>query len=217
MKKIAFNLLLLLTFGGALSSCKDQDKLPAPEVEELPIIFPQVTPGKDFFEIGPAQAAESTNPTRPVFEFTIDPGNQRDVKLATIEVYRSYRRGALLGPRLKVGDYSSFPATISINSKEAIKDLQRLSAPATGNILSPTEPPTNPSGFNNFIVPNDAIVFTFEYVLQDGRRIVLTPLNKVKLAPGSIPESVDVPSGTLATTAAGSTYPYAAVAVFRPR
>jgi len=214
MKKLAFNILFLLSFGSALTACKDEDKLPAPEVEELPIIFPQVTPGKDFFEITAAQAAPNTNPVRPVFEFTIDPGNQRDIKLATIEVYRSYRRGALLGPRLKVGDYTSFPAVITLDSKQAISGLQRLSAPASGNVLNATEPPEDPTRFNNLIVPNDAIVFTFEYVLQDGRRIVLTPLANIKLANGT---TIQVPSGTLATTAAGSTYPYAAVAVFRSK
>ena len=210
MKKIFIGLAVLLSLGG-VSSCKDKDLIPAPEVENLPIIFPQVTPGKDFFDFDPSREPAANNPTRPVFEFTIDPGNQRDVKLATIEVYRSYRRGSLIGPRIKVGDYTSFPAVISLNSQQALDGLQRLSAGAAGNLLNPTTY-TDPNRLNNLIVFNDAVIFTFEYVLQDGRRIILTPLAPVTLTDKSI---IYVPSGTLATATSTSKYPYAAVAEFR--
>ncbi|UOQ72083.1 hypothetical protein [Hymenobacter cellulosilyticus] len=164
MKKIVFGLLLLVASGGALSSCKDENALPAPAVESVPAIFPQVTAGKDFFNYAAARAATTPTTTRPVFEFTIDPGQQRDLKLQTVEVYKSYRRGATIGPRVKVGDYSTFPATVTLNSSEALKDLQRLS----GSNLVPVIPAGGPDVTNNLILQNDAIVFTFEYVVEGG-------------------------------------------------
>ncbi|TGE22280.1 hypothetical protein E5K00_18725 [Hymenobacter aquaticus] len=194
MKKIVFGLFLLFASGAGLSSCKDDSRLPAPAVESVPAIFPKVTAGKDFYNLAAAKAATSTNPTRPIFEFTIDPGQERDLKIQTIEVYKSYRRGAILGPRVKVGDYSSFPATISINSKDALQGLQRLS----GTNLVAVIPAAGPDAFNNLVLLNDAIVFTFEMVAEGGRRIVLTPLN-----------SFNAPTGTQILA------PYAAIAVFR--
>ncbi|UOQ52859.1 hypothetical protein [Hymenobacter cellulosivorans] len=194
MKKIIFGLLLLVAFGGTLSSCKEDSAIPAPAVESVPLVLPQITTGKDFFNILAARAATNTNPTRPIFEFTLAPNQQRDLKLQTIEVYKSFRRGDLLGPRVKVGDYSSFPATVSLTSTEALKDLQRY----TGTSLVSVIPPGGPDVTNILLSPNDAIVFTFEYIVEGGRRIVLTPVN-----------SMNIPSGTQILA------PYAAVAVFR--
>ncbi|PJJ47922.1 hypothetical protein [Hymenobacter chitinivorans] len=201
MKKIVFGLLLLVSCGGALSSCKEDSKLPAPAFESLPAIFPKATPGKDFFDATAAKAAASTNPTRPIFEFTVDLGKERDIKIRTIEVYKSFGRpassGLTLGPRVKVGDYSTFPFTVSLTSTEALRDLKRLSGTAPNINLLPVVP-ANPDAFNNIVQANDAVVFTFEIITQDDRRIVLTQLN-----------TYGAPTGTQ------SLAPYAAIAVFR--
>ena len=37
----------------------------------------------------------------------------------------------------------------------------------------------------NVILAGDAVVFTFEYVLQDGSRVTLTPLTEVTLTDGT--------------------------------
>ena len=193
MKNIVFGLCLLIASGGALSSCKEDSLLPAPAAESVPAIFPQVTAGKDFFDLNASKAATSSNPTRPVFEFTVDLGKERDLKVQTLEVYKSYRRGTVLGPRVKVGDYTTFPAVVSLNSKDALQGLQRLSGTTLVNVQ-----PANPDNFNNLVLLNDAIVFTFELVVEGGRRIVLTPLN-----------SFNAPTGTQ------SLAPYSTAAVFR--
>ena len=212
MKKLLFSLLLLVS-AGSVSSCQDKDKLPAPEVKSVPLIFPQVSsdPAKNHFNWQRSRAAESANPQRPVFEFTFDLGDQRDVQIRTVEVYKSYRRGAtgLIGPRVLAREVTSFPATITINSQEAITGLQRMQgqdAPLLP-LLFPVKA-ASPTAPNSQIVINDQIIFTFEYVLQDGSRVVLTPLNKVRVASPSTPE-VEVVSGTQISP------PFAVIATFR--
>ncbi|MCB2378157.1 hypothetical protein LGH70_11220 [Hymenobacter sp. BT635] len=194
MKKIVFGLFLLVASGAGLTSCKEESNMPAPAVESVPAIFPQVNPAKSFFDLNSSKAATSSNPTRPVFEFTIDLGKERDLKVERVEVFKSYRRGAVVSPRVKAGDYSSFPATVSINSKDALQGLSRLS----GTTLVPVIPAAGPDAFNNLVLANDAIVFTFDLIVEGGRRIVLAPTN----AAGS-------PTGTQILA------PYAAIAVFR--
>ncbi|TGE19249.1 hypothetical protein [Hymenobacter elongatus] len=193
MKKIFLGLCLFVAASGTLSSCKDDSKLPAPAAESVPAIFAVPTAGKDFYNYDAARAATSTNPTRPIFEFVLNP-TERDLKLETIEVYKSYRRGAVIGPRVKVGDYSSFPATVSVSSRDALQGLSRLS----GKDLVPVIPGGGPDVTNNLIVQGDAIVFTFDYIVQGGRRITITQLN-----------AFNAPTGTY------SLPPYVAVAVFR--
>ncbi|MCB2407494.1 hypothetical protein [Hymenobacter lucidus] len=193
MKRIVFGLFLLLASGGALTSCKEESLLPAPAAESVPAIFPQLTPGKDFYNVDTTKAVPSSVRNQPVFEFTINPGQDRDLKIDHVEVFKSYRRGSVVGPRVKVGDYSSFPATITINSKDVLVGLQRLS---DGKLLAVR--PTNPNAFNNLLLAGDAIVFTFDIVVTDGRRIMLTSLNEF-----------NAPTGTQTLP------PYAAIAVFR--
>lgn len=160
--------LYILSLGAGLlfASCKDDSKDPMPDIENVPVIFPQFTSGLTFYDIDLLRAG--TNP--PVIEFTIDPGNQRDVELAAVEVYKSFRRlnGTVpdLTPRVLVGSYSSFPATIRLNSEEAIAGIIRNGAQITRALFFPR-------GTN----PPDAFIFSFEYVLKDGRRIILTPLS----------------------------------------
>ncbi|ALW85447.1 hypothetical protein AUC43_10275 [Hymenobacter sedentarius] len=98
-----------------------------------------------------------------------------------------------IGPRVLQGSYSTFPARVFLNSQEPLSSLQRLFfatgevLPSLRNLLGAT--PTSP----NEVLTGDLIVFTFEYVLEDGSRVILTPLSDVKLAGGA---TAKVISGT---------------------
>jgi hypothetical protein len=184
MKKLFIILATVVSTSGALLSCKDSSKDPMPDVEYAPVIFPKFTDGFATYDLDSLKISEpySKGHVVPVIEFTFDPGDQRDVKLQAVEVYKTFRRtnaGAVENsPRVLVGSYSSFPATVRITSDEAIKDLKRI---INGTPTQLTK---------NQIVPRgsqapDAFVFTFEYILQDGRRIVLTPTNTQGIATGA--------------------------------
>lgn len=191
MKKLLFGLLLVSALG-SLASCKDSSKIPAPEVTSVPLIFATASTDaeKAYFNFPRAAASinnlpRQANPTRPVFEFSFGIQNQRDVKIRAVEVYKSFRRGNNIGPRVLVGSYTSFPTTISLNSQDALTGLQRLffvsgqALPTLRNLLGAT------ASNANEIFASDIIIFTFEYVLEDGSRVILTPLSEVKLAAGA--------------------------------
>lgn len=206
MKKFVFPFLLLGAAAGALSGCREQARIPEPATEDMPLILPDINPAKNVFTFTPSRASESTNPTRPVFEFTVNPTQVDGVKLEVVEVYKTFARGGTtFGPRVKVKDLTSFPATVSINSQDALTDLYLTNNPPP--VTVPATPPpipikaTTPTG-NNRILSGDAVVFTFEYVVNGGRRIVLTPLTTVAGVTGVI-------SGN--RTAA----PFAAIATFK--
>ena len=194
MKKVFFGLLLLSAVG-SFSGCKESSKIPAPEVTSVPLIFPKFTsdPSKSYFDTQRAaaslnQLAALTNPTRPVLEFILNVPDQRDVKIRAVEVYKSFQRpNQPIGPRALAGSYSSFPATVSLNSQDVLSDLQRLAFVAGRPlpVLSPLllSTPAAP-GARNPILSGDAIIFTFEYVLEDGSRVILTPLTDVRLDGG---------------------------------
>jgi len=203
MKNLVFSLVSLASFAGALSGCREQSRIPEPAVESLPLILPEINPAKNVFTFASARAPEASNPTRPVFEFTVNPTQVEGVQLATVEVYKSFARGTV-GPRVKVKDLTSFPATVTINSQEALTDLYLTNNPPP--VTVPATPPptpikaTSPTA-NNRILNGDAIIFTFEYVLSDGRRIVITPLTTTGV--------------TGVVTGIRATAPYAAVATFK--
>ena len=190
MKKLLIGLLLLSGLG-SFSACKDASKIPAPDVTSVPLIFPVASsdPEKDHYDQQRAAASidglpSQTIPTRPVFEFTFDIPDQRDIQLRTVEVYKSFQRGNNIGPRVLAGSYSSFPARVAINSQDALTGLQRLLYSTGLPSLSPVLGAN--SAARNQVLSGDRIVFTFEYVLQDGSRVILTPLADVKLAGGAI-------------------------------
>ncbi|MGY3088847.1 hypothetical protein ACVWYF_001887 [Hymenobacter sp. UYAg731] len=207
MKKLLFSLLCLASLAGTTSGCREQSRIPEPATDSVPLILPEINPNKSFFPFRRAQLSEQIRMdsftlkpayyTRPVFEFVVNP-SQGYAELQTVEVYKSFRRGTTLGPRVKVADLTSFPATISLSSQEILQGLYPTSIAGTLPLLA------NPTvlTLNNRIAKNDAIVFTFEYVLKDGRKIILTPLSTVD-------GSVGAPTGTLINA------PYAAVAVFK--
>jgi hypothetical protein len=183
---------MLISGLGSLSACKESSKIPAPDVTSVPLIFPVISSDltKDHFDTQRAGASINNLPnlaipTRPVFEFSFDVPDQRDIKLKAVEVYKSFQRGNNIGPRVLVGSYSSFPATVSLNSQDALTGLQRLfyatgvPLPTLRNLLGAT------NSAPNEILTGDRIVFTFEYVLQDGSKVILTPLSDVKLNNGT--------------------------------
>lgn len=192
--------LLLLALGAA-GGCKESSKIPAPAVTSVPLIFAKASPDlqKSYFDTQRAAASLNNlprlaDPTRPVFEFSFAVPDQRDVQLKAVEVYKSFQRGVRIGPRVLVGSYSSFPVTVSLNSQEALTGLQQLffsspsaTLPTLRNLLGAT------ASLPNEIFSGDFVVFTFEYVLQDGSRVILTPLADVRLAGGGVAKVI---SGT---------------------
>ena len=177
MKKFFLGLLLLTSAAGTLSSCKDDDKIPAPDREDLPLIIPRFH-DKDtvtsFINREAAAAPRNTNTPRPVVEFEINPSNAD--QLQTVEVYKTYGSSPnatftlfTLSPRVLAEKYDTFPAKFSQNSEQILTGLTR-----GGVALIPNG---DADRYNNFTV-NSAVIFTFEYILKDGRRIVLTPLDR---------------------------------------
>ena len=110
------------------------------------------------------------------------------------------------GPRVKVTDLTSFPATVTLTSQEALTDLYLTNNPPL--ITVPATPPPipvkaiTPAGGNR-IARGNAVVFTFELIVNGGRRVVLTPLTTTGV--------IGAVTGT--QTAA----PYAAIATFRDK
>lgn len=175
MKNFLIGLLLLASASATLSSCKDEDRIPAPTIKSMPVIFPVLTPGKDYINFDSIRLANTPRRLRQVFEFTINPTEQRDLKLEAVEVYKSFRRGTVLGRRVLVNTFRTFPATVTVNSVDLLSGLKRYNGETETDVISST----NPNGNYNLILANDAVVFTFEYIAEGGRRIILTPLNSV--------------------------------------
>jgi hypothetical protein len=204
MNSFATRFFLLLTATSSLVACRETSKIPAPATEDIPLIIPEINSQKGFYNI--ITAKPSTNQltaqslTRPVFEFVVNP-SKGGGDIQTVEVYKSYRRDLKLGPRVKVTDLTSFPATVSLDSQEALRGLYATS-PVTGG--APPQPVLGETASTiNRVFNGEAVVFTFEYVMKDGRRIILTPLS-------TLSGSVGAPLGTFVSA------PYAAVAEIRP-
>jgi hypothetical protein len=201
MNKHLTRFFLFLVAAGSLAACRDNNKLPAPAIESIPQIIPEVNPQKSFFNSRFSRPSNKmladSGWTRPVFEFVVNP-SQGYSEIQTVEVYKSIRRKDVLGPRVKEVDLTSFPATVSLNSQQASRGLF-FSNPMnnTTAVLAPND--TNP----NRMLNGDVVVFTFEYIMKDGRRVTLTPLSTSTSSAGA-------PTGTFVNP------PYAAIAEFRP-
>lgn len=168
-------IIALFLFGGAavqLTSCKRDQDIPAPVADTIPIVFPQLSadPNKQFYKFIDAQASVASNPTRPVFEFVLSPSSSGNTQLASVLVYKTFRRSGAYGARVLVGEYSNFPATVSLNSQDALNGLTR----AGGFLVAALA--ANPTQ-RNLILRNDAVLFTFDYRLTDGRIITSTPVD----------------------------------------
>ncbi|GAA3946641.1 hypothetical protein [Hymenobacter algoricola] len=187
MRKLFIILATLVSTGSLLSACTDDSRDPMPDVEYAPVIFPKFTEGKSTFDYNKI----TTRPPYPAgfelpeIEFTFDPGDQRDVKLAAVEVWKTFRRtnagSTDYSQRSKVGTYYSFPATVRINGDDAIAGTMRLfngvPTQLIKNAILPRLAGSSPAP--------DAFVFTFEYILEDGRRIILTPTTANQVITGA--------------------------------
>jgi hypothetical protein len=191
MKNHFANLALSLMATLSLASCRESSKLPEPKYENVPIVIPEINPEKSFFDWNIARLSvnNAVGMTRPVFEFTVNP-SQGYSELQTVEVYKSFRRGSTYGPRVKVTDVTTFPTTITLDSQQALDGLFPSSQVYTTVNGVPTTTPVLPrvlpvkgvddasiNRIDNPSVNKNAVIFTFEYIMKDGRRIIMTPLN----------------------------------------
>jgi hypothetical protein len=218
MKNFLTGLALMLAVAGSLTACKDKALDPAPEFDEVPLILPRPTSdtAKVYLNFRFSRISDNAlaaaGRTRPIFEFDFGMENNRNLKVKTVELYKSFRTGTTtltFGPRVLVGSYSvdQLPVHFSQNSRQIIEGLQRVS----GTNLLPLVPTPVTAGSNFINITTDAaVVFTFEYLVDNGdgttRRIILTPLKDVKL---TNTQTIQVISGTQTNT------PYSAVAIFR--
>lgn len=232
MKKSLIRLLLTVAAISALGACRDESKLPAPKLAgNVPLVIPQISSdtAKNYLNFNRTRASVNTlagyaspGNSRPVFEFTFNIDNSRDKKVKTVEVYKTFKRigstAALttLGPRVGVGAYSTFPATVSVSSQDLLTGLQRLVVPTDGtaSYLLNLKAATNTS--SNSVQRDDIILFTFEYILEDGSRVILTPITDTKVAsgPGQPLANATSTVPVLATTTQINK-PYAVEAVIR--
>ncbi|MDO7876633.1 hypothetical protein Q5H93_17945 [Hymenobacter sp. ASUV-10] len=188
MKKALIGLLLLASASAAFTSCKDEDKDPQPSVVSVPLFFPTLTTDSDtVLNLQRTRASDNAlanlpNPTRPQIKFTINITDQRDVKIKAVQVYKSYRAtsGASLGPRILAGEYPTFPTTVEYNSQEILTGLLSYTPPTPPDTVGTVRPIKGATASaNNTVFSGSTILFTFEYVLEDGRHIILTPVNKI--------------------------------------
>ena len=219
MTKVFFRLALLTAALGAFTACREEDKLPAPDVTSVPLFFPIVDRTVTEFDTvlrvptlvttrsiasdadlpNTPAADDLENPDlpnrgkRPVLQFSINITDQRDVRLKAVEVYASLRRGTggLIGPRVLKQTITSFPATVTLTGRELIAGLQYFQPRGnTREVITVDDPAfSRPRVFKG-----DYAIITFEYVLEDDSRVILTPL--VDYAVTSTLD-VKVPSGTL--------------------
>ena len=179
MKNFALAASLLLASSAALTSCYDRDRDPMPEYSSVGLVKATLDPATDTVSYVPARAAPSTNPTRPQVTFTVDLYSQRDVKITKVYVYRTLRRGATTytySPRFFLEEVTTFPKTLSYNTQELLTGMMRVDATSNPATAIPYIP--GPASSPNRIFENDAFLFTYEYELENGKRIVLTPTSK---------------------------------------
>ena len=192
---------LLLSAATGLSSCKDSAKIPAPAQEDLPLLFPRFEIGDketSFLKYSTTRMSEdelrAAGLTRPTVKFVIEQVANRDLKIATLEVYKSYGRGAnsvfSYTPRVKLAEYpgSALPITATFKSDQL---LAGLTFDAGSNAYSPIvklQPDgitPDPQFSNNNFTDTSRILITFEYIMEDGRRIILTPLSRAGVVTGT--------------------------------
>lgn len=229
MKKFVLASLLLTSAAAAFTSCKDDDKDPAPSYTSVGLVKATVDAVEDTFDLARSQASVNAlagldNPTRPVFKFTVDLYSQRDVKITKVYVYKTLRRGATstvytYGPRVLAREVTTFPTTLTFDSQDVLTGLQRIGTStftdSTGKTTANAPTLFNIKGADddarNTVFSIDAVVFTYEYDVEvngETRRIILTPTNKVNIIAPST-QQVEVISGAQINP------PFAVVAPFR--
>lgn len=188
MKNFAFAASLLLASSAVLTACYNRDRDPMPEYSSVGLVKATIDPATDTISYIPARAAPSTNPTRPNVTFTIDLYSQRDVKITKLYIYRTLRRGTTTftySPRFLLDSITTFPTTVTYNSQQLLTGMVRLDATTNPVTAIPyvQSLPTSP----NRIFQTDSFIFTYEYVLENGKRIVLTPTTNTKVTTAATP------------------------------
>ena len=176
MKKTLYALLLMVS-AFSFSSCRDEDNLPYPKTEEVPVIFTNITAGQSSFKL--SDIAGTGNPTAT---FSIDVKGGETSNIESIEVYRSFRGYNVppvttpvtdptlgLGPRLLLRTVAPNSGNIDVTLNEVIAGLTR----AAGNSQAGTRVALTRASLKE----NEGFLFSYELVMKDGRRVVYTPLS----------------------------------------
>lgn len=172
MKKIMFALWLGFT-AVAVTSCKDNDKDPRPATESMPnVTSTNATP--TFSQADARNAA-----INPTITFTVNVTGPSIDQVEAVEVYKTFRNIVRNAqgqstiqtlPRVLVRSIAPAQTTIEIPFNDLVANLQRRGAASGAAFNAPLTPLTRAS-----LTAQESFLFTYELILKDGRRIVLTP------------------------------------------
>ncbi|GAB2965894.1 hypothetical protein GCM10027048_39880 [Hymenobacter coalescens] len=172
MKKILFALWLGVA-AVSMTSCKDEDKDPLPKFEEVPLVLSALTTATY------TQADARSTTANPVISLTTNVTGPNLDKVESVEIYKSLRnivrnaQGQLALqtlPRVLVRTIPPAPTTTEISFNDLVANMQRR-GPSSGSAFdAPLAPLTRAS-----LTAQESFVFTYELVMKDGRRVVLTP------------------------------------------
>lgn len=182
MKKIMFALWLGCT-SVAMTSCKDNEKDPRPASESVP----NITSLTATSTISQADARNAA--INPTVSFTVNVTGPSIDRVEAIEVYKSFR-GIVANtqgqnvlstlPRVLVRTIPPVQTTIDITLNDLVANMQRRGTAAGASITAPLSPLTRASltaGATGTPLANlrESFIFTYEILMKDGRRIILTP------------------------------------------
>jgi hypothetical protein len=163
MKKLLYVLFLVTSFG-ALTSCEqDDDEKNQPATEDVPLILPKINQENNAFVLGDPSSTYA-------FRVELD---RRGVDVASVEVYKTYAGATVFTPRVLHTTLTTFPSEVSVTLADAVQGF---------TVPDPENPEAEAPLDVSLVEEGDIIIFTFEVVRTDGRRIVYTPLD----ASGSI-------------------------------
>jgi hypothetical protein len=228
MRSLFPALLGLAAAALSFTSCQDADRIPAPAATSVALVHATIDADADTFNLLRARASIDglpglNNPTRPIFRFTLDVPNQRDVRVSKVFVYKTLRRGAnastyTYGPRVLAREVSTFPTVLTFDSQEVLTDLQFIGSAevttasgttvkvrALQNLLA------SDATLPNNVFLSDAVIFTYEYEVETNgqtQRIILTPTRPATVQ-APVARQVDVITGSQIDQ------PFAVVAPFR--
>lgn len=206
MKNFAFAASLLLASSAVFTSCYDRDRDPMPEYTSIGLVKATLDPATDTIDFTTARAAPATNPTRPIVRFTLDLYSQRDIKITKVYIYRTIRRGTTTfsySPRFLLDSVTTFPTTLEYNTQQLLTGVSRLDLTTKPITVIPAINPV--PTFPNRIFNNESFLFTYEYILENGKRIILTQTNNKKVPTGAPGDSTVFQT----VTGAQSLEPYA--------
>lgn len=174
MKKVLFALWMGLS-AFAVTSCKDSDKDPLPATESVPnVTTANSTPTF-------TQAAARNTANNPAISFTVSVTGPNIDKVESVEVYKTFRnivrnaQGQLAIqtlPRVLVRSIPPSQTTVEVTLNDLVANLQRRGTASGAAFDAPLAPLTRTS-----LATQESFLFTYELLMKDGRRIVLTPIS----------------------------------------